>query len=276
MKKTRRPVKSSINGELKNMQLGKRAKKNRITKYISDFFANDEIIEDGLEADDPFVKIQTKDRNVTLTVSSEGKVIEDFRMRKGAGSKADYLKKQETFQYLSAYVAKHYKNERITKESFDDGFIKVQTDTKNLTLTYDAKTNEVIVKERMRKGAKNNNVASDTQSTAMPLKKSKMTSNTIVKPEIISNTLPLKQEPQKKNTSANKEDETSNVSIPKISCKKQKVVFKENDKVKNIFSNETYQVVCDCGGMVEVYKDSVSYQMATSDLMLIPKKKKDV
>lgn len=268
------------------MSLGKRAKQNRLNKYIETNFLNDEIIDNNLDNDTPSVKIQTKDRIITLTVTDDGKIIEDFRMRKGAGSKSDYLKKKEAFSYITAYVEKYYKNDLITKESFDDGFIKVQTIDKNLTITYDSKIKDIIVKERMRKGkGKSNSKESNKTNIANTSNKA-----IIKEPEVV-NAKSLKKDTSAlltkeslldsktsrskyKTDNAQKIKDADLIIAAKQSKKKQKIIFKENDIVKNIYSNEQYAVIEDFGGMVEVLKDSVSYQMATADLLLVSKENK--
>ena len=91
--------------------LGKRAKKNRIIKHLEQNLETKEyeVIEDRLSEEDPTIKIQTKDRIVTLFVNAEDLVEEDFRMRRGAGSKSDFIKKQDAFREIEAFIHKTYK-----------------------------------------------------------------------------------------------------------------------------------------------------------------------
>ena len=125
--------------------LGKRAKKNRIIKHLEQNLETKEyeVIEDRLSEEDPTIKIQTKDRIVTLFVNAEDLVEEDFRMRRGAGSKSDFIKKQNAFREIEAFIHKTYKKtDEITKKSFDESQMKVRTEDKNITITYDFRSEE--------------------------------------------------------------------------------------------------------------------------------------
>lgn len=231
--------------------LGKRAKKNRITKYLEQNFSEKsyEIIQDGMEEEDPSLKIQTKDRIIDLSVSEDDKVVEDFRMRRGAGSKADYLKKQMAFREIENFVAKTYKKDAtVTKKSFDDGYIKVKTSEKNITVTYDFSQKEVVVKERRRKG-----LSAETKT--------------------VPKTSVAKENPITQKTSAAENPIAEDISTPGVSAKekikKRRHTFKEGSLVKPIYSPEVYTVIEDCGNVIRVERNSATHMIAASDLVAI-------
>ena len=231
--------------------LGKRAKRNRITKHLEQNFNEKsyKIIQDGMEDEDPSLKIQTKDRIIVLSVSEDGKVVEDFRMRRGAGTKEAFLRKQTAFREIEKFVAKTYKKDgTVTKKSFDDGYIKVRTSEKNITVTYDFSQKEVVVKERRRKG-----LSAEVKS----------------KPEISI----IKENSITQKVSTAKKLITEDTSMPNMSAKektkKRKPTFKEGSLVKPIYSPEVYTVIENCGNVIRVERNSATHMIAASDLVAV-------
>lgn len=231
--------------------LGKRAKRNRITKRLEQNFNEKsyEIIQDGMEDEDPSLKIQTKDRIIVLSVSEDGNVIEDFRMRRGAGTKEAFLKKQAAFREIENFVAKTYKKDAtVTKKSFDDSYIKVKTSEKNITVTYDFSQKEVVVKERRRKG-----LSAEVKSEPK---------TPLVKESSITQKASTAEKPI-----------TEDTSIPDVPAKekvkKRKPTFKEGSLVKPIYSPEVYIVIEDCGNVIRVERNSATHMIAASDLIAV-------
>ncbi len=148
-------------------ELGSRAKRNRIVNYMDTFPEEFEVLADNLDYSDPMIKLQTKTRNIFLKCDNEGHVIEDFRMRPGAGSKEEFLLKQEAYTAVRKYYDDFYTSAKIKQASFDDGFIKLELETKIITLLYDAETKCVEEKERARRGTKQNNSITGEQGTGM-------------------------------------------------------------------------------------------------------------
>lgn len=138
-------------------ELGARAKRNRIANYMDTFPEEFEVLEDNLENDNPEIKLQTKTRIVTLKCSELGKVEESFRMRRGAGSKEEFLVKQEAYNAVRSYYNDYYTGAKIKQSSFDEGYIKLELETKIVTLTYNSKAKIVEEKERARRGTKHQN-----------------------------------------------------------------------------------------------------------------------
>lgn len=134
--------------------LGSRAKRNRITKYLENFSEEYEVLEDNLVADNPAIKLQTNTRVITLQCNDNGKVEESFRMRRGAGSKEEFLAKQEAYNAVRSYYDDYYTGAKIKQSSFDEGYIKLELETKIVTLTYNSKAKAVEEKERARRGTK--------------------------------------------------------------------------------------------------------------------------
>lgn len=138
-------------------EVGLRARKNHLLNYFNEHFASEEveILEDFSTEDFPTLKFQTKNRIITLTTDSFGEVSEDFRMRRGAGSKQDFLNKQTAYTALNAYLKSNFPENSIIKtNSFEESVIKIQTDTQIISLLYDFSKNEVYEKTRNRRGTK--------------------------------------------------------------------------------------------------------------------------
>lgn len=136
------------------MELKSRAKRNRIAKYMDSFPEEFETIEDNLLAENPEIKLQTKSRIITLSCDDKGNVMESFRMRRGAGSKEEFLVKQEAYTALQKYYNDYYTAVKIKQSSFDESFIKLELETKIITLIYNTSTSSIEEKERARRGTK--------------------------------------------------------------------------------------------------------------------------
>lgn len=134
---------------------GARAKRNHITKYMDTLPEEFETVEDNLDSEEPSIKLQTKTRIITLSCDESGRVIESFRMRRGAGSKDEFLAKQEAYTAIRTYYDNYYTGATIKQSSFDEGYIKIELEEKIVTLTYDTTTKTVEEKDRARRGTKN-------------------------------------------------------------------------------------------------------------------------
>ena len=113
--------------------LGRRAKKNRIVKYINEFKEQYEILDDLLDQEEPEIKIQTTNRIILIKCDEKGNVLEDYKMRRGCGSKSDYLKSLENHSEESTVEYKQLSIFDISdsKEKMQDGTWKEGTVVKN-------------------------------------------------------------------------------------------------------------------------------------------------
>ena len=164
---------------------GVRAKRNHITKYMDTLPEEFETIEDNLDSEEPSIKLQTKTRIITLSCDESGRVIESFRMRRGAGSKDEFLAKQEAYTAIRTYYDNYYTGATIKQSSFDEGYIKIKLEEKIVTLTYDVTTKTVEEKDRARRGTKkqNTNIAESKETviqTALPGQAAEIVTNQIL------------------------------------------------------------------------------------------------
>lgn len=249
--------------------LGKRAKKNRIIKHLEQNLETKEyeVIEDHLSEEDPSIKIQTKDRIVTLFVNEEDLVEEDFRMRRGAGSKSDFIKKQDAFREIEAFVHKTYKKtDEITKKSFDESQIKVRTEDKNITISYDFAQKEIVVKERARKRAtppvQNTPPAEDSPTKIVK-------KDVPQKKVVVKDTSPVVKTVQK--MPYERESDPDLLAIIN-SKRKKREPFIEGMKVRTLYNDGIFTVVEDRGNVVVISANQCSYIVAASDLVPIKRK----
>lgn len=147
--------------------LGAKAKRNRIANYMDTIPEDFEVLEDNLDTENPEIKLQTQNRIIVLACTDLGKVEESFRMRRGAGSKEEFLAKQEAYNAVRSYYDDYYTGAKIKQSSFDEGYIKLELETKIITLTYNSKDKVVEEKERARRGTKQNNAVTGKQGTGM-------------------------------------------------------------------------------------------------------------
>lgn len=255
--------------------LGKRAKKNRIIKHLEQNLETKEyeVIEDRLSEEDPTIKIQTKDRIVTLFVNAEDLVEEDFRMRRGAGSKSDFIKKQDAFREIEAFIHKTYKKtDEITKKSFDESQMKVRTEDKNITITYDFTQKEIIVKERARKKATPavQNITPAEDSPTKSAKKDVVQKKTQKKQSsVVKDASPVVKTVQKMPYERESDPDLLAIINPK---KKKREPFVEGMKVRTLYNDGIFTVVEDRGDVVVISENQCSYIVAASDLVPIKRK----
>ena len=188
-------------------ELGARAKRNRIANYMDTLPEEFEVLEDRLTNDNPEIKLQTKTRIITLTCTDIGKIEESFRMRRGAGSKEEFLAKQEAYNAVRSYYDDYYTGAKIKQSSFDEGYIKLELDTKIITLTYDTHSKTVEEKERARRGMKQQN--SDEGKTKLIPK----VPDDAIKPTKIIET------PEKLELEYNKTNTQNVIDVQKLRCK---------------------------------------------------------
>lgn len=226
-------------------EVGNRAKKNHIKIYFEQKYKDATIIKDLLESNEPSLKFETNNRIITLSSDKYGNVLEDYRMKKGCGSKTDYIKKEKAYLEINNFKSKHYKGINIKSESFEDSFIKIQTDDFNITISYDFKANQVIEKKR------NRNKRTETKQE-----------NKVIKQE--NKAVKSKKDNTKKESTKNKDNSTESLK------KKRKVKFKEGDKAINIYNHTEYYVLSSIGNIVKL-NDSAGnfYMMTSSDLIKV-------
>ncbi len=234
-------------------EVGNRAKKNHIKTYFEQKYKDATIIKDLLESNEPSLKFETNNRIITLSSDKYGNVLEDYRMKKGCGSKTDYIKKEKAYLEINNFKSKHYKGINIKNESFEDSFIKIQTDEFNITISYDFKTNQVIEKKRNR----NKKIETKQENKAVKSKKENTKRENTKKDNV-------KKDNTKKENTKNKDD---NIEPLK---KKRKVKFKEGDKAINIYNHLEYYVLSSKENIVKL-NDSAGnfYMMTSSDLIKV-------
>ena len=217
-------------------EVGNRAKRNHIQAYFNENYSDSTILSDGLESNEPTIKFETINRIITLSSDKYGNVIEDYRMKKGCGSKQDYIKKEAAFKEISNFKEKHYKNIPEKSSSFEESYIKLQTDEYNITILYDFKTKTIAEKKRNRNKVKtidNNVIASKKEKPIVSANKELVIDEPVIK----------EKKPRKKG-------------------------YKENDKVLNIYDKQKYTVLSDMNGIVKVCDNTRNYYiMATADIM---------
>lgn len=236
-------------------EVGNRAKKNHIKTYFEQKYKDVTIIKDLLESDEPSLKFETNNRIITLSSDKYGNVLEDYRMKKGCGSKADYIKKEKAYLEINNFKSKHYKGIDIKSESFEDSFIKIQTDDFNITISYDLKANQVIEKKR------NRNKKTETKQENKVIKQENKAIKSKKENTKKENT---KKEDTKKENTKNEDNSTEPLK------KKRKVKFKEGDKAINIYNHTEYYVLGSKGNIVKL-NDSAGnfYMMTSSDLIKV-------
>ncbi len=129
-------------------------KRTKIADYMAALPESFDIIEDNLLEESPSVKLKTNTRMLNLHVDDAGIVVEDFEMLPDAGAKEEFLKKQKAYNAIKKYYDDYYTNAKIKESSFDGGFIKIELETRIITLTYNDKYSGVEEKERARRGTK--------------------------------------------------------------------------------------------------------------------------
>ena len=280
------------------MGAGSGAKRRQIANYMDSLPEEFEVLEDQLDGDDPSIKLQTKTRIISLSCDDKANVIEDFRMRKGAGSKEDFLVKQEAYNAISNYYNDYYTGAKVVKKSFEEGILKIELENRVVTLTYDAATKSVEEKDRAKRSTKTNN-SSYQQITLFDLPKNKKSDiNTQIESPVVTET-PLDKVPKQdvkaetakakdstKSTQAKQEKKTetkvevstdikaetkseASANIKPVVKEKQYKRWGDGTIVKNICNNKEYRVKRDEGNIIEVFDKEHGYLiMARSDLVL--------
>lgn len=223
-----------------NRGLGATAKRNRIANYMDAIPEEFEVLEDNLGEAEPSIKLQTKKRVISLSCDSTGKVIEDFSMREGAGSKEEFLEKQEAYNAINTYYNDYYTGAKIVKNSFDEGELKLELDDRTVTLTYLPLLKTVEEKDRAKRKAK-----PKVDSVEADIEKKK-----VDKPN---------EEPEFKQLSL--------FDLKETSKKSGYEKWADGITVKNICNNKEYKVKHDDGNLIEVFDSDHGYLiMARSDL----------
>lgn len=236
-------------------EAGSAAKRRQIANHMDSFPEEFEVIEDELGSSEPSIKLQTKTRIISLSCDERGKVVEDFTMRPGAGSKEDFLKKQEAYNAISQYYNDYYTGAKIVKKSFEEGLLKIELETRTVTLTYDAANKSVEEKDRARRAPKE-----FQQMSLFDLPKKSKSAEKADKPEIKESVA----------TPAQDKDSAKKNSV-KIATPRDKKYDRWSDGtiVKNICNNKEYKVKKDEGNIIEVFDSEHGYLiMARADLVL--------
>ena len=224
-----------------NKGLGATAKRNRIANYMDAFPEEFEVLEDNLGDEEPYIKLQTKNRVISLTCDERGNVKEEFKMRQGAGSKSDYLTKQEAYNAINSYYNDYYTGAKIVKNSFDEGELKIELEERTVMLTYDPLTKSVEEKDRAKR---------KTRETTKAKKEKRE-----VKTETVEQT-------EYKQLSLFDLEET------KVETGYEK--WADGITVKNICNNKEYKVKHDGGNIIEVFDSDHGYLiMARADLKVV-------
>ena len=234
-----------------NKGLGATAKRSRIANYMDAFPEEFEVLDDNLGGSEPSIKLQTKSREISLSCDNKGKIIEEFKMRQGAGSKEEFLIKQKAYNALNGYYNDYYTGAKIVKNSFDESELKLELADRTVTLTYDAETDSVEEKDRAKRKPKKE----------ISLKKEDE------EPEYKQ--LSLFDLPE---TYVDSKTESNQETALKPAVPKTKGYDKWADGiiVKNICNNKKYKVKHDNGNIIEVFDNDIGYLiMARADLRVI-------
>lgn len=227
-----------------NRGLGATAKRSRIANYMDAFPEEFEVIEDNLGETDPSITLQTKRRIINLSCDSTGKVIEDFSMREGAGSKEDFLEKQEAYNAINAYYNDYYTGAKIVKNSFDEGELKLELEDRTVTLTYMPLLKTVEERDRAKRKAKPKEAPKPADS-----KKSE-----------------AKEKPEE-------ESQFRQLSLFDLQEAPKETKYEkwaDGIKVINICNNKEYKVKHNDGNLIEVFDADHGYLiMARADLKIV-------
>lgn len=267
-------------------EVGQRARKNHLLKYYNEHFASEEVemLEDLSAEDFPSLKFQTKSRIITLTTNSFGEVSEDFRMRRGAGSKQDFLNKQTAYIALNTYLKLHFPEDvMIQTNSFEESMIKIQTDTQIIRLLYDFTKQEVYEKTRNRRGVNTKEPVLENELSEKKTVDTKKAKKDEIEVEVVENNqkenidhtkdISVKESKRKTSTKSNKyieeEDITKLIKERKVKQARHKKL-EEGVKVKNLYNEMVYTVLDDDFGMLRVVdQNKITYLMTISDIEVI-------
>ena len=225
-------------------ELSGAAKRNRIADYMASLPEVFEVVEDNLIDSEPVIILQTKSRVITLYCDEKGNVVEDFEMLDGAGSKEEFLLKQEAYNAIRAYYNDYYTGARIKKSSFEEGVIKIELADRSVTLTYDAKAKLVEETDRAKRKPKEDGPAKAKEE------------NKDMQQLSLFDMAPPKKEEKTTVLSTDSKEETSTY---------RKLL--EGTIVINTCNNKKYKVKRDEGNVIEVFDKDYGYlMMARADL----------
>ncbi len=227
-------------------ELSGAAKRNRIADYMASLPEEFEVIEDNLVDLEPVIILQTKSRVITLFCDEKGNVVEEFEMVEGAGSKEDFLLKQEAYNAIRAYYNDYYTGAKIKKSSFEEGVIKIELADRIVTLTYDVENKVVEETDRAKRKPKekpaSTEAATSTDSGQISL---------------------FDLQPPTEDSRA------TDLFGPTDENQKVYRKFLEGAVVTNICDNKKYKVKKDIGNIIEVFDKDYGYlMMARADLIL--------
>ena len=168
------------------------------------------------------------------------------------------MTKQEAFELVKKYYNDYYIGAKIKEESEENLFIKLELETKIVTLSYNKATNTIEEKERARRGTKQNNTIIGKQGTGMNsmLKATLEYIDKINNNEYTQATL---------DDYINNNDNVSlgdNIIYPRIA---------EGSIVRNIYNNKDYKVVKPTeNNVIEVFdRDSGYLIFARADVKVM-------
>ena len=226
-------------------------KRNRIADYMASLPEEFEVIEDNLIDSEPIIILRTKSRVITLYCDEKGKVVEDFEMVDGAGSKEEFLLKQEAYNAIRAYYNDYYTGAKIKKSSFEEGIIKFELVDRTVTLTYDSVNKTVEESDRAKRKPKEKSSAKDVQA--------KDNSGQI---SLFDLEPPAKKE-------QNKAAILTQLKPDSIESEKTYKKILEGTIVTNVCNNKQYKVKKDIGNIIEVFDKDYGYlMMARADLKI--------
>jgi len=231
--------------------------RKRIASFMASMPEEFEVLEDMLGEDSPSIQLQTKTRILTLSCDEHGKVVEDFKMREGAGSKEDYLKKEEAYKAVSSYYNDYYTGAKVSKNSFEEGIIKIELSDRVVTLSYDAKNKLVEEKDRARR-------------TPKPRPSIEEELASLTKEEKEFEQMSIFDIPAESPLAEKKPEQKPTVNAEVDIYEKNYDRWVDGTIVKNICNNKKYKVRKDQGNIIEVYDPDHGYLiMARADLKVI-------
>ena len=227
-------------------------KRNRIADYMASLPEEFEVIEDNLIDSEPIIILRTKSRVITLYCDEKGNVVEEFEMVEGAGSKEDFLLKQEAYNAIRAYYNDYYTGAKIKKSSFEEGIIKFDLVDRTVTLTYDSVNKTVEESDRAKRKPKEK-----PSSDASPAKED------FGQISLFDLEPPVKKEQPK--------SEAASI-VPQVDSMEGDKTYKkilEGTVVTNVCNNKQYKVKKDIGNIIEVFDKDYGYlMMARADLKI--------
>lgn len=230
----------------------KSALKRKLTSYLSKLPENEyNILSEQYESLPYYIYVDTVKRHITISISEDGEIKEDYRMIRGQGSKQDFERCKKAMELFREYHKKHLKKFELYKEDFDKMIYKVSNDTVIRTLSINLRNETITFSDRKRKASK-----------------SKEIEETVSKPVV------LKSESKEPVTVKNKPESKTNNNVPKSesTIKKSICKFKIGDRVEAIddASHRVFEVIEieSDGKFVKCTADGGIYGLACTDLRL--------